>query len=222
MDWGLWWLTVEKSPYVRPHRFHVQLHAIVTQFRFFTVAFQLHKHDCHKKHMNANARRIRPTCRKKTEHTTLLNKQKTCTVCVFKCWLNCQLASFEALLSCRLKKSQRPNAIVERSPFFVSCRTQKQYPSKLRNLLCLLVSHRTNLSGKRILVVTERCIFFGTGKGPQRTSPEGRTGSVEEIRCPRSCCTKWKKNGTSSATYRKDETSEAPSTTVTTCGEEDS
>ena len=34
----------------------------------------------------------------KHEHTTVLNRQKR-AICVFKCWLNCQVASFEGLLS---------------------------------------------------------------------------------------------------------------------------
>ena len=53
---------------------------------------------------------------KKHENTTVLNRQKR-TLCVFKCWLNCQPASFEALLSIE-KNHRRANAIVERGPFF--------------------------------------------------------------------------------------------------------
>ena len=52
----------------------------------------------------------------KHENTTVLYKQKR-TICVINCWLNCQLASFEALRSLE-KSHRRSNANVERGPFF--------------------------------------------------------------------------------------------------------
>ena len=60
---------------------------------------------------------------KKHENTTVLNEQNR-TLCVFKCWLKCQLASFEALLSLEKKTHRRSKAIVERGPCFASCRTR--------------------------------------------------------------------------------------------------
>ena len=58
----------------------------------------------------------------------MLNKQKR-TICVFKFWLNFQLASFEALLSLE-KPINDPTQSWSAVPFFASCRT-KRYPSKL-------------------------------------------------------------------------------------------
>ena len=51
-------------------------------------------------HISKKRKGIRPKCKnkKKRENTKVLNKRKR-TICVFKCWLNCQLASFEALLA---------------------------------------------------------------------------------------------------------------------------
>ena len=57
---------------------------------------------------------------KKHENTIVLKKTKR-TICAFKCCLNCQLASKEALRSLE-KIHQRSNAIVERCPFSASCR----------------------------------------------------------------------------------------------------
>ena len=63
---------------------------------------------------------------------------------------------------------RQSNAIVERGPFFASCRT-KTISVNLRNFLCFFVSHRRNMSGKRMFVVTERCFFFGRGgEGDQK------------------------------------------------------
>ena len=65
--------------------------------------------------------------------------------------------------ACHKKKHQRSNATVERGPFFdvLSSKKKKRYPSTFRHLPCFIASHRTNMSSKRIFVVTERC-FFGT------------------------------------------------------------
>ena len=70
-------------------------------------------------------------------------------------------------LCCHLKKKkhcQRSNAIVERGPFFASCRT-KTMSVKRGECLCFLVSHRTNKSRKKMLVGTERCNFWDQRRG---------------------------------------------------------
>ena len=110
---------------------------------------------------------IWPTCKKKHEHTTVLNKQIR-TICVFKCWLDCLLASFEALLSLE-KAIDEPTPSWSAVPFLASCRT-KTTSVKLCTFLCFSSSHRRNMSGKRIFVVTERCIIWRTKKRPRRTS----------------------------------------------------
>ena len=62
---------------------------------FFYGAFRCQSCHTFKK---TNNRVIRPECKKENENITVLNKQKR-IVCVFKCWLDSQLASLEALLS---------------------------------------------------------------------------------------------------------------------------
>ena len=81
--------------------------------------------------------------------------------------------SFEALLSLKKTSTIQPHRGV-RSLFCVSSH-KKRYPSKFRNFLCFLVSHRRNMSGKRIFVVTERCIFLGQKKGTTSSSRARRT-----------------------------------------------
>ena len=126
-------------------------HLCVTKMIFFAGHFVANPAT----NVTKNKRRIRPKC-KKHENTTVLKKQK-CTICVYKCWLNCQLASFEALRSLA-KKHRRTNAIVERGQFFASCRTKT-----------------ISVKSKRISVVTDWCFFWGQKKkGPRRTSqPKG-------------------------------------------------
>ena len=68
-------------------------------------------------------RGIWPKCKTIRKYNGVFFEQKR-TICSFKCWLNCHLASFEALLSLEKKKHRRSNAIVERGPFFASCRTK--------------------------------------------------------------------------------------------------
>ena len=73
-----------------------------------------------------NERGIRPKCKKqrKHEHTTVLKKR---TIWVFKCWLNCQSASFEALLSF-FKKINDPCRF-----HCLPASVQKRCPSKWSN-----------------------------------------------------------------------------------------
>ena len=104
-----------------------------------------------------NERAIRPKC-KQHENTTALNKQKR-TICLVKCWRHRQLACFEALLTFEKSTIQRHRGA---RSFFLRLAVQNRYPSKVSNFLfpIFIVSHRTNTSGKRICVVTERCIFW--------------------------------------------------------------
>ena len=84
---------------VRSHRFFVQLNPPFHDQNFsFTVHFVANPATYPSS--QKNERDIRPKCKKKKKHenTTVLKKQKR-TICVFKCWLNCQLAPFEALRS---------------------------------------------------------------------------------------------------------------------------
>ena len=74
-----------------------------------------------------NERGIRQKCTKHRKFRTVLNRQKR-TICVFKCWLNCQLASFEALRSLEQKNINRP--------CHFQCLTasiQKRCPSKMHD-----------------------------------------------------------------------------------------
>ena len=84
--------------------------------------------------------------------------------CVLKCWRNCQLASFEALLSVEKKPSTIQRHRGARS-LFASCR-KKRYPSNLSNFhvftyhigqTCLV----KEIVWSRNCVVSERCIFLG-------------------------------------------------------------
>ena len=63
------------------------------------------------------------------------------SICVSKCWLNCQLASFEGLPSLEKKNRRRTNAVVERGLFFflrpVVFRAS-QSPYKNFSRLCLM------------------------------------------------------------------------------------
>ena len=92
------------------------LHPSSPPFRDQMFSFTGHFVANHATHFTNNERSFRPKCKK------ILNKQKS-SICVFQCWLNCQLASFEALPSLD-KNHRRSNAIVERGPFFASCRTK--------------------------------------------------------------------------------------------------
>ena len=98
------------------------------------------------------------------KHTTVLNKHNR-TIFEFKCWLDCQLASFEALLSYEKKKS-----------------STIQRHLGARSIFCVW-SYKNDISqncassyvppyhtGKKYFVVTERCIFGTEKKRPQRTS----------------------------------------------------
>ena len=105
--------SVQLSPPVRDQHFSFSGHFVPNPATHFTT--------------QKNERGIRPKF-KKTRKSTVLNKQKR-TICVFKCWLNCQLASFEALLSLA-KPINDPTQSWSVVPFFASCRT-KRYPSKL-------------------------------------------------------------------------------------------
>ena len=70
------------SPPFRDQNFSFTRHFVASPATHFTKKREGHSAEMQKKHAN----------------TTVLQKQKR-TICVFKCWLNCQLASFEALLS---------------------------------------------------------------------------------------------------------------------------
>ena len=68
----------------------------------------------HKIRKKKNEREVHSAeMQKKHENTSVLNKQKR-TICVFKCWLSCQAASFEALRSLEKAIDDASNAIVER------------------------------------------------------------------------------------------------------------
>ena len=89
--------------------------------------------------------------RNEKKNTTIQNcriNKKNARYAYFKCWLNRQVASFEALLSLE-KTIDDPTPSWSAVPFFASCRTQTIF-----------------------FVVTERCTFLGTEKKrPRRTSP---------------------------------------------------
>ena len=93
------------------------LHLFVTQIFFHGACCccQSCTHFAKKKTRGAFGRNAK---KKNHESTTVLNKQKR-TICVFKCWLICQLAPFEALRS--LAKT---STIQRHGPFFASCRTK--------------------------------------------------------------------------------------------------
>ena len=61
-----------------------------------------------------------------------MKKQKR-TISVFKCWLTCQVASFEALLSIDKAIDDPPWSAV---PFFASCRTKNEILQHFRIFLC--------------------------------------------------------------------------------------
>ena len=77
--------------------------------------------------------RVHSTEVQKHDNTTV-NQQKR-TICVLKCWLNCQVASFEALLS------------HEAVPF-LRLDVQKRHPVNMMYFVCFLVSHRTTCTVK--------------------------------------------------------------------------
>ena len=84
------------------------------------------------------------------------------TYCAFKCCLNCQVASFEALRSLE-ENHRRSNATVERGSFFASCRT------KTRSVKTCIIFNVFLYHPVKDFVDTERCIF-GTQQKPRRTS----------------------------------------------------
>ena len=86
------------------------------------------------------------------KNTTVLKKQKR-AICIFKCWLNCQWASVDALLSLE-KTVDDPTPPWSAVLFFASCRTKA---ISVKFAVMFFVSHRRNMSGKIIFVVTERC-----------------------------------------------------------------
>ena len=103
----------------------------------------------------------------KHENTTVLNKQKTHYLRIpSKCWLNCHLASFKALLSFQKKTSTIQRHRAARSLFGVF-----SYKNvKLGNFQCYLFR-----------ITKEKCLvkncswswngaFLGTKKKPRRTS----------------------------------------------------
>ena len=99
----------------------------------------------------------------------MLNEQKR-TICVFKCWLNCQLASVEALPVTQKEPSTIQRRRGARSLFCVqSCKNDIR-----RNWVPSMLSRIT--SDKHVpiknlgWVVTELCIFGGSKKRPRRTS----------------------------------------------------
>ena len=85
---------------------------------------------CHKFHKIIESN-IQPKCKNKDENTKVLNKQKR-TICMFKCWLNFQLASFKTLMSREKKPINGPTPSWSAVPFSRLV-VQKRYPSKLGN-----------------------------------------------------------------------------------------
>ena len=136
-------------------------HLFVTKF-FFHGAFRCQP--CHTFHLPPHQKK-----RDTRKYNSVENISKKRTICVFRCWLNCQYRH-PLKLCCHLKKTiNHPTPSWSAVPY-LRLIAQKRYPSKLRNFRCFLVSHRKNISGKRIFVVTERCIFWDQKKRPRRTS----------------------------------------------------
>ena len=174
---------------MRPHRFLVQLNP---PFRNQHFSFTGHFVANPATHFTENERGIRPKW-KTHDHTTVLNKQKR-TVCVFRYWLICQLASFEALLSLE-KHHQRSTAIVERGSFF--CFLLYKYDIRQHWVISLFsrITSGTHVP-IRILVITERCNFWDKEKAATHVPIRQEVGAqgawhklddvVPDVRSPRS------------------------------------
>ena len=122
---------------------------------------------CHKFHKKTKGG-IRPKC-KKYENTTVFNKQKR-TSCVFKCWLNCQLACFEALLSLEKKNIDDPTPPWS-AVLFLRLVTHKRYTSKLRDVLCFFQYHFGGTCPVKEFSWSRNGAFWDTEKRPRRVSP---------------------------------------------------
>ena len=96
----------------------------------------------------------------KQENTTVLNKRRR-TICEFKCLLNCQLASFEALLSLEMT-IEDPTPSWSAVPFFASCRT-KTISVKIGYFPMFFVSNRKTCPVKEFSW-SRTGAFFGTEK----------------------------------------------------------
>ena len=102
-------------------------------------------------------------------------RNKKRTICVFKCWLSCQVASSSEALCGHFTCKKNPSTLQRRRGarslfclLFLRPVAPKQCPSKLSYVF--FVAHRRNMSSKRNFVVTERCfIVGGTEKRPRRT-----------------------------------------------------
>ena len=109
-----------------------------------------------------NERSIRPKCKKKKkqENTTVLSKQQQRTIRAFKCWLHCQLTSFETLLSLAKKHFRSMPCSLP------NCKT---YKNDIREHLgnFHVFSHHIGptMFGTKMLVVTDQCIFLDQKKG---------------------------------------------------------
>ena len=172
------------SKNMRPHRLFVQLNPpFCDQKVFFYGAFRCQS--CHKFH---NKRQGHSAEMKKHQNTTVLNQQKR-TVCVFKCWLNCQ--NWHTLKLCdHLKKPptiQRHRGAVP----LLRLIAQKRYPSKLHNFLCFSC-HIGRTCPVKEFSWSRNSAFFGTKKRPRRKSPHNqqvfqrRTPQIP-LWCPRRC-----------------------------------
>ena len=98
----------------------------------------------------------------KHENTTVMKKEKR-TICVFKCWLNCQLAIFETLLSLE-KPIDDPTPSWSAVP--LSRLVDKKNDIRQNCVISNVVSYN-------IGVVTERCIF--------RDRKEGRDAPLQQM-----------------------------------------
>ena len=142
---------------VRPRRLFVQVNPPLGDQKFsFTEHFVANPATHFSK---KNERNIRP---KRKEH-----KQKR-TVCGFKCWLNCQLASFEALRSLE-KTIDDPTSSWSAVPV-LRLVPQKPYPSN-----CVISNvfsyHIGGTCPRKEFSWSRNGAFFGTEKRPRRTSP---------------------------------------------------
>ena len=106
--------------------------------------------------------------KKEHEHTTVLNKQKR-TICVFKCWLTCQLASFEALRS--LEKTIDDPTPSWSAVLFCVLSHRNDIRQKKRNFLCVSCHIGGTCPVKEFSGSRNGAFFWDQKKRPRRTSP---------------------------------------------------
>ena len=99
-----------------------------------------------------NERSIRPECKKNDEDTSSVQQTKTRSSAFSDAG---GIVNWHPVTRCRHSKinHRRSNAIVERGPFFVL--SHKNDSRQIALFPMFFVSHRRNMSGKRMFVVTE-------------------------------------------------------------------